>query len=93
MPKKPELPGVDALFSRPSAIGGPPGTQPSATQEPEVKPVKFTFYFSPETLQALEEAWFELRRRTGRRISKSEIVDTIVRTSLQDLDKVEHMLT
>ena len=89
MRKKPELPGVDALFSRPKAQGA----SDEVSQQAAAKPVKFTFYFSPETLEALEEAWFELRRRTGRRISKSEIVDRVVRASVQDIDRLEQLLT
>jgi len=118
MPKRPDLPGVDALFRRPDAEGaeheeeeedreevpeetpGPvereeePRTSKLAeTAEPETRPAKFTFYFAPGTLDALEFAWFELRRRTGRKISKSEIVDRIVWTSVQDLDELEKLLT
>jgi len=89
MPKKPELPGVDALFSRPSSVEAKAEEQAASGA---AKPVKFTFYFSPETLEALETAWFELRRRTGRKISKSEIVDRIVRESVQDIDRLERLL-
>jgi len=89
MPKKPELPGVDALFSRPSSQEVE-SEEHTAGATP--KPVKFTFYFSPDTLEALETAWFELRRRTGRKISKSEIVDRIVRESVQDIDRLEQLL-
>lgn len=88
MPRKPELPGVDALFTRPTTQEETEDTGTSAGS----KPVKFTFYFSPDTLTALEEAWFELRRRTGRKISKSEIVDRVVRESVQDIDRLEQLL-
>jgi len=82
-----ETPGPVATEEEPCA------SEPAESAEPEPRPAKFTFYFTPGTLDALELAWFELRRRTGRKISKSEIVDRIVWTSVQDLDELEKLLT
>lgn len=55
------------------------------------KPVKATYYFSPETIEAIEEAWIKLRRlagTTGRSgVSKSLIVERAIQMALKELDR------
>ena len=101
MPRRVSLPGVEALFSqgkeraRGQAEGlgeEGPDTHTSMPAEAEEKPQKFTFYFEPETLEALDEAWFRMRKRLGSRISKSAIVDRIVKDAVKDLNRLEKLL-
>ena len=69
------------------------GQEASMQAKQEEKPQKFTFYFEPDTLEALDEAWFRMRRRLGSRVSKSAIVDCIVRDAVKDLNRLEKLLT
>jgi hypothetical protein len=104
--KRVSLPGVEALFTRrdDAVEGGTTGEREGADHSmpagPDTsmlaeaaKPQKFTFYFEPATLEALDEAWFALRRRLGQRVSKSAIVDHIVRDAVKDLSRLEELLS
>ena len=55
------------------------------------KAVKATYYFSPGTIEAIDEAWMKLRRLAGvnRRssISKSLIVEKAVAMALQEFER------
>ena len=56
---------------------------------PNAEKVKATFYLSQEAVDALDEAWFRLRRLTKTdkgRVSKSAIVDIAVQTTLEELE-------
>lgn len=70
-----------------------PVQQPDSApaQQQASKPIKATFYFRPETAEALEEAWIKLRRTIGKtrqsQVSKSEIVETALLLALEDLEK------
>ena len=53
------------------------------------KPVKATYYFSPETIEAIDEAWMQLRRLAGTdrsSVSKSLIVETAIQMALKELE-------
>lgn len=64
---------------------------PSIQHAGNWKPVKATYYFSPETIEAIEEAWIKLRRlagTTGRSgVSKSLIVERAIQMALKELDR------
>lgn len=51
-------------------------------------PVKVTVYLDADANDALEEAWFKLRRRTGKKLSKSAIASAALRIATQDLDEL-----
>lgn len=57
--------------------------------EHDVEKTKATFYLSPRIIGALEDAWYELRKRAvpenRRSISKSAIVETALRMALKEL--------
>ena len=58
-------------------------------------PIKFTFYFTPEQLDRLDEAWETFRRRqrgTGPRISKSQFVRVALDRLLDDFDRDPEMV-
>ena len=53
-----------------------------------LKPVKATYYFSPETIEAIDEAWMKLRRLAGAgrsSVSKSLIVEKAIQMALKEL--------
>ena len=55
----------------------------------DAEKVKATFYLSQEAVDALDEAWYRLRRLTKThkgRVSKSAIVDIAVQMTLEDLE-------
>ena len=55
----------------------------------DLKPIKATYYFSPETIEAIDEAWMKLRRLagTGRSsVSKSLIVEKAIQMALKELE-------
>lgn len=62
-----------------------------APAPPSGEKAKATLYFAPETIEALEAGWLQLRRliQTERRnqISKSSIVETALLIALEDLKK------
>lgn len=51
------------------------------------KKVQATYYMQEETEQDLERAWIKLRRMTGRKVSRSEIVETAIQHATRDLDE------
>ena len=57
--------------------------------QPNTEKVKATFYLSHEAVDALDEAWYRLRRLSKRdkgRVSKSAIVDIAVHMALGELE-------
>jgi hypothetical protein len=57
--------------------------------ESEIEKVKATFYLSQEAVDALDEAWYRLRRLVKSdkgRVSKSAIVDMAVQMTLEELE-------
>jgi uncharacterized protein (DUF4415 family) len=56
--------------------------------EREDKPVKVTVYLDADANDALKEAWFRLRRQTGRKLSKSAIASAALRLATRDLDEL-----
>ena len=65
---------------------GSPARQPAG----DLKAVKATYYFSPETIEAIDEAWMKLRRLAGTAgrssVSKSLIVENAIQMALQELE-------
>jgi hypothetical protein len=64
---------------------GTPAQQPTA----DLKPIKATYYFSPETIEAIDEAWMKLRRLAGAgrsSVSKSLIVEKAIQMALKELE-------
>lgn len=51
-------------------------------------PVKVTVYLDADANDALEEAWFKLRRQTGQKLSKSAIASAALRLATRDLDEL-----
>ena len=66
-----------------------PAKKPAPAPMVEEPKLKATFYLSPSTLDALEEAWLQLRRLAilddRGRVSKSLIVEMSLLASLQEL--------
>jgi hypothetical protein len=65
-----------------------PTSQPS--QRLDEKPaelVKATFYLTPEAIDDLDDFWFQLRRKTRRRlrVSKSQIVSHVLEKAIRNL--------
>lgn len=53
----------------------------------EAEKVKATFYLDPAAEAELEAVWLRLRRLTGRKVSKSEIVETALRYLAGDVEE------
>ena len=54
------------------------------------KPIKATYYFSPDTIEAIDDAWMQLRRLAGPErssVSKSLIVETAIQIALKELER------
>lgn len=67
-----------------------PARQKATTPEPEAKPTKATFYLSGETLEAMEDALYQLRKLAGQdrsRVTKSALVEAALETALSDLER------
>ncbi len=65
------------------------------TQEAAERPSKFTFYFTPEQLDRLDDAWERMRRgrRAGRRPSKSRFVRVALDRLLDEFEQnPEHVI-
>lgn len=62
-------------------------TEKQTSGKTSSKKVKATYYMQEGTEQDLERAWLELRRMTGRKVSKSEIVETAIQHATRDLDE------
>ena len=58
----------------------------TGTQEHNHSNKAATFYFHPDVLARLEEAWLDLRRGTSSPVSKSAIVQAALVTALDDLE-------
>lgn len=71
----------------------PQASRPASTESSEEERLKATYYLSPATLDALEEAWLQLRRMAGSggrgRISKSAIVEAAILQAVQELEAKE----
>lgn len=78
---------------KPSFQVVPPVQAPQPVVRPEAESrEKFTFRFDSATLQELDEVWMELRRRTGKKIRKSWIVEAAVRHIMHDRVKALEIL-
>ncbi len=70
---------------------GKPASQKTSTPaEPEAKSTKATFYLSGGTLDALEDALYQLRKLAGQdrsRVTKSALVEAALVAALSDLAK------
>ena len=55
------------------------------------KPVKATYYLSPGTIEAIDEAWMKLRSLSGTAgrssVSKSLIVEKAIQMALKELER------
>ena len=63
---------------------------PVRPQDSNSKPVKATYYFSPDTIEAIDDAWMQLRRLAGTErssVSKSLIVETAIQMALKELER------
>lgn len=68
----------------------PVGQKTSTPAEPEAKPTKATFYLSGETLEAMEDALYQLRKLAGQdrsRVTKSALVEAALEAALSDLER------
>ena len=65
--------------------GSPAANTPEATERAS----KFTFYFTPDQLDRLDDAWEQMRkrRRGGRRPSKSQFVRVALDRLLDDFER------
>ena len=65
-------------------------TTPVRQQDSNSKPIKATYYFSPDTIEAIDDAWMQLRRLAGPErssVSKSLIVETAIQMALKELER------
>lgn len=53
-------------------------------EAPAGEKVKNTYYFSPDTAFDLDSVQLELRRLTGKRLSKSEVIEAAMILAFQD---------
>ena len=63
---------------------------PARLQDSNSKPIKATYYFSPDTIEAIDDAWMQLRRLAGPErssVSKSLIVETAIQMALKELER------
>ena len=62
----------------------------ASRQDSSSKPIKATYYFSPDTIEAIDDAWMQLRRLAGPErssVSKSLIVETAIQIALKELER------
>ena len=63
---------------------------PVRLQDSNSKPIKATYYFSPDTIEAIDDAWMQLRRLAGPErssVSKSLIVETAIQMALKEFER------
>ena len=63
---------------------------PARSQDSNSKSIKATYYFSPDTIEAIDDAWMQLRRLAGTErssVSKSLIVETAIQMALKELER------
>ena len=63
---------------------------PVRLQNSNPKPIKATYYFSPDTIEAIDDAWMQLRGLAGparSSVSKSLIVETAIQMALKELER------
>ena len=63
---------------------------PVKQQDSTFRPIKATYYFSPDTIEAIDDAWMQLRRLAGPErssVSKSLIVETAIQMALKELER------
>ncbi len=63
---------------------------PVRPQGSNSKPIKATYYFSPDTIEAIDDAWMQLRRLAGPKrssVSKSLLVETAIQMALKELER------
>lgn len=70
------------------AVSRDAGKNLGGRPEREEKPVKVTVYLDPDANDALEEAWYRLRKRSGQKLSKSAIASAALRLATRDLDEL-----
>ena len=64
---------------------------PAIQSTGNLKPIKATYYLSPGTIEAIDEAWMKLRRLSGTAgrssVSKSLIVEKAIQMALKELER------
>lgn len=68
-----------------------PAPQPEEPTEAFTAPpeqVKATYYLSTSILAKLDEAWLKLRKATGKRVSKGEIVEASLQMALEQMEEL-----
>ena len=84
--KQVKLPKQQASISA-KQYTGTPVIQPTGN----LKPIKATYYLSPGTIEAIDEAWMKLRRLSGTAgrssVSKSLIVEKAIQMALKELER------
>ncbi len=95
---------VQPVDAPPLPVGTPtrlhvhtPDLHPLEATAPDIaeRPSKFTFYFTPEQLDRLDDAWEQMRkgRRGGRRPSKSRFVRVALDRLLDEFEQnPEHVI-
>ncbi|MCS7198089.1 MAG: hypothetical protein NZ930_05370 [Candidatus Bipolaricaulota bacterium] len=61
--------------------------KPTTSEEPKPGLVKATFYLAPEDVIALEELQLQIRKRTGRKANKSELMREAIALLLKEYSK------
>jgi len=91
MQKRKKTPDIlSNLMDSKNQDDGKPANQNTSKPESAEK-IKATYYISQSTVDALEGAWFQLRKEASpeirTEITKSTIVDVAIRIALDELDK------
>ncbi len=89
MQKRKETPDIlSNLMSKESDGDSKPAKQQNSTPV-NIDKTKATFYLSQPTIDALEDAWFQLRKKATAKgdVSKSLIVETALKLAIEDLNE------
>ncbi|HUG16220.1 MAG TPA: hypothetical protein VMM78_14545 [Thermomicrobiales bacterium] len=82
--------GPEATPAIPVETPVPAGAQSPATVQPAAATQKFTFYFTEEQLERLDDVWERLRRdsrRSKQRVSKSLFVRVALDRLLEEFER------
>ncbi|MDP9309871.1 MAG: hypothetical protein M3R24_03070 [Chloroflexota bacterium] len=82
-PQDDKFAGLRGLRNRPTAQGGEQKVEQPASKTAEQETVKATFYLLPHQPDDIDEWQLAIKRATGKRVEKSELV----RFALQQLAK------
>ncbi len=68
--------------------GGGKPVSPIASKPASQRKVKVSYHLSPDVLAELEAFWFEVRRESGAKITRQEILERALRQALAKPDEL-----